>query len=59
MNTRYIITPPKNNGGWWWYVVDTEDELMPNFYVASFSASLGQSEMWARLLCDQLNRGEK
>ena len=50
----YTVSDPKMNGNIWWKVISSEGVV-----VALFLQDLGQAEMWARLLCDQLNRGEK
>ena len=57
MPNRYVVVPPTKMS-WWWNVVDTHHEVIPNFLVASFSDTLKQAEMWAKLVCDRLNRGE-
>jgi hypothetical protein len=57
---RYIVVPPSRNGSMWWLVVYTDEHLIEGATVAKLSQDyVPQSEMWAKLLCDQLNRGAK
>jgi hypothetical protein len=48
------------NGNLWWKVVYEHDELLNGIVIAMFSDEyMGQAEMWARLVADQMNRGRK
>lgn len=53
---RYLVVPPIPDGYQWWKIADTQSEIMPNFEVATFAASMPFAEEETRKLCRRLNK---